>query len=112
VTCGSRLGGDSGSVVSAAPRFDPRLVIALARLDRLDQPIAETNRQLGVVADSLGIPRPSYEGVRTLVHSLRRGRRRRDPGVGRLLYDFLYQDRPADEVIELLAEPRYVPRRK
>jgi hypothetical protein len=100
------------SVVSAAPRFDPRLVAALARLDRADQPIAETNRQLGIVADSLGVPRPSYERVRTLVHSLRLGRRRRDPGVGELLYDFVYQLRPADEVIELLAEPQYAPRRK
>jgi hypothetical protein len=98
-------------VVSIAPRFDARLIAALARLDRRDQPIAETNRRLGVAAESLGVPRPSYEQVRTLVLALRR-RGRRDPGVGELLYDFVYQLRPVDQIIELLAEPQYAPRSK
>jgi len=61
-------------VVVAAPRIDARLVAALDRLDDPRLPIAETHRSLGAVADRLGLPRPSYEQSRVLLHELRRHR--------------------------------------
>jgi hypothetical protein len=42
------------------PRIDQRLVAEIARLDDPTLPIAETNRRLGVVAEGLGLLRPSY----------------------------------------------------
>src|SRR5204862_47272 len=50
------------------PRIDERLVAALARLDDPTLPIAETNRRLGVVAEGLGLIRPSYQQVRIIDH--------------------------------------------
>jgi hypothetical protein len=97
-----QVGGDSGGVVSVAPRLDPRLVAALARLDRRDQSIAETNRRLGAVARDLKVPRPSYEQVRTVIHALRRGRR--DPGIGQLLLDVTFPRRAPEAVVDDFAE--------
>ena len=54
-----------------APRIDRRLVAAVARLDRRDTPIAETNRRVGELAAKLGLTKPSYEQVRTIVHAAR-----------------------------------------
>jgi hypothetical protein len=58
-------------VPPSAPRIDPRLVKAIVRLDRRDTPIAETNRRVGEVAGRLGLPKPSYEQVRAIVHAAR-----------------------------------------
>jgi hypothetical protein len=62
-------------VVVIAPTIDWRLLALLVELDDETRPIAETNRRLGRAADLLGIPRPSYEQVRALVHAIRRARR-------------------------------------
>jgi hypothetical protein len=86
-------------VLHAAPRIDPRLLAALARLDKPGRPIADTHRRLGSTAERLGLPRPSYEQVRVLVHALRA--RRRGPGVGELLLDIALQKRPPEAVIDL-----------
>ena len=59
----------------AAPRIDERLLAAIADLDRRDVPIAETNRRVGELATRLGLPRPSYEQVRAVVHEGRNGKR-------------------------------------
>lgn len=85
---------------SSAPRIDPRLVEALIRLDNTGRPIAETNRRLGRVAEALGIPRPSYEQVRVLVHSIRSTERR--PGIAAVLLDIAFRVRPPAAVLELL----------
>lgn len=50
-----------------APRYDPRIVEAIASLDDPRRPIAETCRRVGVVAGRLGLPRPSYVHVRRFV---------------------------------------------
>jgi hypothetical protein len=63
-----------------APRIDWRLIRALGRLDSDDQPIAETARRVGDLADRLGVTRPSYAQIRRHVHierELRAMRRRR-----------------------------------
>ena len=62
---------------AAAPRLDPRLLRALVRLDDPRVPIAETWRRSREDAANLGLPRPSYECVRQLVHDARRQRTRR-----------------------------------
>jgi len=55
----------------SAPRYDPRLLEALLRLDDRAVPIAEVGRRLGRAADELGLTRPSYVHVRRLVTALR-----------------------------------------
>ena len=86
-------------VVQAAPRIDSRLVAALARTDKPGRPIAETHRRVGAAADRLGLPRPSYEQVRVIVHDLRD--RRHGPGVGELLLDVAFQKRPVKALADL-----------
>jgi hypothetical protein len=54
-------------VVASAPRYDPRLLEALGRLDDRNVPIAEVARRVGSVAAALGLPRPSYVHLRRLV---------------------------------------------
>jgi len=76
----------------SAPRIDVRLVAAVERLDDPSVRIAETNRKVGLVADALGLTRPSYEQVRTIVHDARRRGRR--PTTGDVLLDIAFQVRP------------------
>jgi hypothetical protein len=88
---------------SSAPRIDSRLVAALGRLDDAQRPIAETHRRLGFVADELGIPRPSYQCVRLLVHVMRRGST--GPGIGDVLLDFALRTRSVEAIFETLVDP-------
>ncbi len=90
-------------MVQIAPRIDDRLVAAVARFDRTGRPIAEINRLVGDVARALGVPRPSYERVRQVVHQLREGRH--PPRLGLYLYATSLRRLPADVVVELIAEP-------
>jgi hypothetical protein len=85
----------------AAPRIDSRLVAAIARLDDRREPVAETNRRIGALAGDLGLPRPSYEQVRTLVKEHRRGRL--EPGVGTLLLEISFRSRPPEALLDYLA---------
>jgi len=61
-------------VLEFAPRYDSRIVEAIAALDDSRRPIAETCRRVGVVAARLGLPKPSYVHVRRFV-VLERARR-------------------------------------
>ena len=87
-------------MVASAARVDSRLVAALERLDRVGVPIAETYRRVGVVARELGLLRPSYERVRTLVHEARR--RGRQPSAGDVLLDIAFRSRPPEAIIDYL----------
>ena len=87
-------------MVVIAPRIDPRLVAALVRIDDAKVPIAETNRRLGRLAFELGLPKPSYQQVRVLVHDIRR--RKRGPGIGELLLDLALRTRSPEEILALL----------
>jgi hypothetical protein len=58
--------------VKSSPRIDRRLIRALAALDDPGEPVAETHRRLGAVADAFDLPRPNYESVRLLVLAQRR----------------------------------------
>jgi hypothetical protein len=89
-------------MVPAAPRIDARLLAAIARVDRPQRPIAETARRVGLIAEALGLPRPSYEQLRTHVHAARA--RRLNPGAGDILLDVAFRNRPPDALLDLLAE--------
>jgi hypothetical protein len=93
---------DTGCVTSAAPRIDPRLAAAIADYDRRDCPIAETNRLIGELAERLGLPRPSYQQVRVLVHAARNGRRVYGPAEAAL--DLSLRTRSPEAVIGALIE--------
>jgi hypothetical protein len=85
------------------PRIDERLVAAIARLDDRTLPIAETNRRLGVVAEGLGLIRPSYQQVRVIVHELRS--LKRSSRLGETLLDIAYGMRTRDQVLRVLEGP-------
>jgi hypothetical protein len=72
-------------VLSFAPRLSPKLLEAIVRYDDRKVPIAETYRRVGSEAEQLGLPRPSYQRVRVLVHAARRTRSR--PTTASLLVD-------------------------
>jgi hypothetical protein len=95
-----------------APRIDSRLVAAIERLDDTTVRIAETNRRLGELADTLGLTRPSYEQVRTIVHDFRRLGPR--PGAGQVLLDIAFRVRPPTAFGDYLVDtlPPEPPRRR
>lgn len=87
----------SSYVVLAAPRISPRLLEALTRLDDETVPIAEVSRRIGSEAERLGLPRPSYQRLRVLVHELR-DQRHPEPGYGEVLVDIALRNRPASAI--------------
>jgi hypothetical protein len=99
-------------MLPSAPRVDVRLVAAAERLDDPAVRIAETNRRVGLVAEALGLTRPSYEQVRRIVHEARRRGRR--PTTGDVLLDIAFRTRPPSAFGEHLAGvlPPERPRRR
>lgn len=89
------------SVPPAAPRIDSRLLAALTRLDDGTRPIADAHRSLGLVADWLGLARPSYEQVRVLVNAHRR--RPLQPGVGETLLEIAMRAKPPGALLDVLS---------
>lgn len=88
-------------VYAAAPRLDPRLLAAIARIDDSSLPIADTYRRCRSVAADLGIPRPSYERVRIHVNEVRRRRERARAARETILAVALHQ-KPVDALYEIL----------
>lgn len=89
----------------SAPRLDVRLIAALEHLLRDESvPVAELNRRLGLVAEALSLPRPSYERVRLIVRDRRSGRYAL-PSAGQVLLEIAARSRPADDLLKLLADP-------
>jgi hypothetical protein len=54
-----------------------------------------------LLADELGLTRPSYEQARTIVHLLRSARR--DPELGNVLLDITMRVRPPEALLDVLA---------
>jgi hypothetical protein len=81
-------------VYSAAPRLDRRLIETIVRLDDTAVPIAEIYRRSREPAARLGVPRPSYECCRQLIHDARRERARRRANRETLIRVALYLDGP------------------
>jgi hypothetical protein len=79
-----------------APRIPPPLLAALLRLDDPTLPIAEINRRLGVEANRLKLPRPSYQRIRVLLHTARHlaKQQHQQPSTVRVLYEVWSRRRP------------------
>jgi hypothetical protein len=88
-------------VHSFAPRISHRLLEALVKLDDPAVPIAETNRRLGAEAARLGLPRPSYQRVRELIHQHRRINR--GPSTLRVLAEVALRARAPEEFLQHVA---------
>jgi hypothetical protein len=88
-----------------APRLDSRLLAAIERFDNPRRPIAETNRQIGLIAETIGLKRPSYEQVRTVVHAQRSGRRLGSE-VAQILLDIAFRVAPPEALVGVLAGTR------
>lgn len=84
-----------------APRISPRLLEALVKFDDRTVPIAETCRRVGGEAERLGLPRPSYQRVRELVHASRRIRR--GPSTAAVLVDVAFRARPPEALLDQLS---------
>jgi hypothetical protein len=84
-----------------APRLSPRLLEAIARLDDRALPIAEVCRRVGAEAERMGLPRPSYQRVRVLVHASRRVPRR--PTTAYVAAEIAFRARPPEDLVEHLA---------
>jgi hypothetical protein len=91
-------------VTRSAAKLDSRLLAALVRIDKEDRPIAESHRRLGLVADEIGVPRPSYERVRCVIREHRRRPIR--PGIGEVLLDIALQNRPPESIIDAILDRR------
>jgi len=80
------------------------LLQALVELDDPGLPVAEINRRLGREAERLGLPRPSYERVRVILHDARRlqARRRRQTTLS-VLVDVMFRVRPQEAILDHLA---------
>lgn len=93
-------------MTSAAPRYDPRLVAALPRLDDPSLPIAETVRRIGALAADLSVPRPSYSHMRTYVVEHRRREaavRARRAAVREILFEAYWDATTGRRVVDAYA---------
>jgi len=93
-------------VLSFAPRIPRRLLDEIERQSTRSVPIAEMNRSVGRAAVEMGLPRPSYEQVRHLVHEARRLRRQGRGPVSTVALDVAFRVRPPDAILlHFLAPP-------
>jgi hypothetical protein len=85
-------------VYAAGPRVERDFLDRVTKLDDPSEPIAETYRRIRSLANEQGIPRPSYERVRT---HLRATRRREDERkqARTLVLELAYNTRKADDVV-------------
>ena len=83
-----------------APRLSPRLLDFIETVSARRIPIAEINRLVGAEAERLGLPRPSYQRVRVLVHEAR-GLRRSHVSAAEILIDVATRTRSPYAYAEL-----------
>jgi hypothetical protein len=89
------------SSLAFAPRISPKLLDEIVRIDDRRLPIAEVNRRVGRAAWKLGLPKPSYQRVRELVHAARSIRR--GPTTMSVLMDVALRVRPPEALIDHLS---------
>jgi hypothetical protein len=104
VTDSARVRRDD-AVVDIAPRLTQRLIDAIERRARERVPIAEINRRVGDEAERMGLPRPSYEHVRRLVHESRRLNGGL-PDRSELALEALFHGKHAAKFLPPILEPR------
>ena len=88
-----------------APRLPARLLDEIERQSKRRVPIAEINRSVGEKAVTMGLPRPSYERVRVLVHEARRHRWSAPPSVSTVAIDVAFRAKPPAALMYRLLEP-------
>jgi hypothetical protein len=88
-----------------APRLPQRLLDVIDRSAARRVPIAEINRMVGAEADRMGLPRPSYQRVRTLVHDARRIRSSAGPSTISVARDVAFRAKPPIALVEHLTQP-------
>jgi hypothetical protein len=88
-------------MVRMAPRLSHRLVAAVDRLDDGKMPLAELTRLVGAEAARLGLPRPSYERVRTIANERRAEREL--PTTGEVLWDVAWRARPQTDILKQIS---------
>lgn len=71
MTWSTQLAAQASGVAQTAPRYDPRILLAVRTLDDRTQPMAEIARRVGAAAAELGLPRPSYVHLRRLILAYR-----------------------------------------
>ena len=82
----------------SAARLSPELQDLILELARSQARVAEIFRRVGARAGELGIARPSYERVRTLV---RRPRERGgEPSTADVLFDVAVRARPPEALLD------------
>ena len=90
-----------------APRLSPRLLDFIETMSARRIPIAEISRLVGTEAERLGLPRPSYQRVRVLVHEARELRRGHVPAA-EILVDIATRTRSPHALTELATrQPRH-----
>jgi len=67
MTPSAPIAPEAFGVAQIAPRYDPRILLAVRTLDDRTQPMAEIARRVGAAAAELGLPRPSYVHLRRLI---------------------------------------------
>ena len=82
----------------SSTRFTPELVRLVERLAREDLRAADIHRLLGDRAAELGVPRPSYERTRQLVHDVRL--EPLVPGWADVATDVAFRVRPATALLD------------
>jgi hypothetical protein len=90
--------------VQFAPRLSPRLLDYIETVSTRRVPIAEINRLVGAEAERLGLPRPSYNRVRELVHEARE-LRRNHVSAAKILIDVATRTRSPYAYTELATRP-------
>ncbi len=85
-----------------APRLPQRLHDVVERESKRRVPIAEICRRVGAEAEASGLPRPSYEEVRRLVHRYRRFRTSK-PSTTRIVADVVFRVRRPEALVDHLA---------
>lgn len=88
-------------MIACAPRIHQDLVKAIAASDKKNS-IADIHRCVGALAQELGLTRPSYEQVRTIVHLLRTDPR--DSRVAEIIIGVALGGKPAQRMNDLWNE--------
>lgn len=85
----------------SAVALHDRLWKTLSAIDDGSLPVAELHRRVGVVADSLGLTRPSYQTVRRAARAQRQWTSAR-PSTAEVLLEITTRARPPEHLLDLL----------
>ena len=85
-------------MAASAPRISRTIHELVTRLDDERLPLAEIARRVCAEAERRGYARPSYEGLRVLIHRVRR--ERAQIKTREVLHDVAFRARPAEAILD------------